>query len=144
MDRHAYLVVVNIILRKGDTILLARRFNTGYFDGAYEAPSGHMDGNETVRAAAVREANEELGIKINSEDLQVTHVMHRFGDGYERIEFFLTASRWEGEPKIMEPHECDEMGWFPLDALPANMIPKSRAGIEHTLAGVTYSEFDWN
>ncbi|CAN5757866.1 hypothetical protein BH11PAT2_BH11PAT2_02470 [soil metagenome] len=142
MEKFTYLVVVNILLIKEDKILLARRFNTGYFDGAYEMPSGHMDGNETVRAAAAREAFEETGVTIKEEDLEIVHVMHRFGEKYERIEFFLTASDWKGEPSITEPEECDDLQWYALDELPVNMIPKSKAGLEHALAGEAFSEFD--
>lgn len=143
MEKFTYLVVVNIILLKDEKVLLSRRFNTGYHDGDFELPSGHMDGNETVRAAAAREAKEELGVTINVDDLEVSHVMHRFGENYERIEFFLTAESWEGEPDVMEPHECDEMKWFPVNELPVNMIPKSKYGLEQSLAGVIFSEFDW-
>ncbi|MEO6536058.1 MAG: NUDIX domain-containing protein [Candidatus Paceibacterota bacterium] len=142
MEKFTYLAVVNILLIKEDKILLARRFNTGYFDGDYEMPSGHMDGNETVRAAAAREALEEIGVTIEEDDLEVMHVMHRFGQNYERIEFFLTASAWEGEPSVTEPEECDDVQWFALDELPQNMIPKSKAGLQHSLAGEVFSEFD--
>ena len=143
MEKFTYLAVVNIILIKDGKVLLARRFNTGYFDGDYEMPSGHMDGNETVRAAAAREALEEIGVVIKEEDLEVAHVMHRFGEKHERIEFFLRASAWEGEPSVMEPEECDDVQWFPLDALPSNMIAKSKQGLEQSLAGSVFSEFGW-
>lgn len=144
MEKFTYLAVVNILLLKEGKVLLARRFNTGYHDGDYEVPSGHMDGGETVRTAAAREALEEIGVTIEPDDLKVTHVMHRFGKNYERIEFFLVASVWEGEPEVREPEECDDLQWFALDKLPQNMIPKSKFGLEQSLAGVTFSEFDWN
>ncbi len=143
MEHFTFLAAVNLVLIRDERILLARRFNTGWFDGSYELPSGHMDGGETVRAAAVREASEELGIVITQENLEVVHVMHRFGAKAERIEFFLTAVAWEGEPKVMEPDECDDVRWFPLRSLPENMIPKSKAGLEHVLQGTTFSEFDF-
>lgn len=142
MENFAYLVAVNLVLIREEKILLARRFNTGWFDGSYELPSGHMDGGETVRAAAAREALEELGIEIAPESLEVVHVMHRFGIKRERIEFFLAATAWEGEPRVTEPEECDDVRWFPLSELPENMIPKSKAGLEQFLSGVTFSEFD--
>ena len=128
---------------KNKEILLARRFNTGFHDGDYELPSGHIDGNEPVRKAAAREAFEELGVKINTEDLTVVHVMHRYGEKNERIEFFLVAESWEGEPINAEPEACDEVQWFPMSQLPENMIPKAKFGIEQFLSGATFSEFDW-
>lgn len=143
MERFKFLAVVNIILIKNNEILLARRYNTGFHDGDYELPSGHIDGNEPVRKAAAREAFEELGVKISIDDLSVVHVMHRYGEKNERIEFFLTAKEWEGEPANAEPEVCDEVQWFPVSQLPENMIPKAKFGIEQFLVGNTFSEFDW-
>lgn len=69
MERFKLLAVVNIILIKDNKIFLARRFNTGYHGGNYKLPSGHIDGNETVTKAAIREAFEELGVKVKNKDL---------------------------------------------------------------------------
>jgi 8-oxo-dGTP pyrophosphatase MutT (NUDIX family) len=38
-----------------------KRAGTGFGDGAYSLPCGHMDGGETAAQAAQREAAEELG-----------------------------------------------------------------------------------
>lgn len=143
MDRHHYLAVVNLIFLRNKEVLLARRFQTGYMDGSYELPSGHLDGKETVQEAAAREAFEETGVSVETKDLHVHHVLHRYGDPHERIEFFLVATHWEGEPKIAEPEKCDDLRWFPIYALPENMIPKSKYGLEKALAGELYSEFGW-
>lgn len=143
MDRFTFLATVNIFLIKEKKILLIRRANTGFFDGSYEAPAGHIDGGEPVRKAAAREALEEVGVSINTNDLKVVHVMHRYGQKAERIEFFLVAEKWEGEPENKEPEKCDDVAWFPLDALPENMVPKSRHALEQYLGGNIFSEYDW-
>jgi 8-oxo-dGTP diphosphatase len=116
MDRFTFLATVNIFLIKENKILLIRRADTGFFDGSYEAPAGHIDGGEPVRKAAAREALEEVGASINPEDLKVVHVMHRYGQKAERIEFFLVAEKWEGGPENKEPEKCDDVAWFSLDA----------------------------
>ncbi|WP_218000213.1 NUDIX domain-containing protein [Millisia brevis] len=97
-DRFRVVAAVHLLLVHRDSILLLRRFNTGYEDGNYGLPAGHLDGEETVTAAIVREAREETGIRLTSQDLRTVHVMHRNipGGGHERIDFFLTADRWEG------------------------------------------------
>lgn len=67
------------MLLRDDTILLLRRFNTGFADGQYSLPAGHLDGNEHVIDAAIREAREEIGIEIDASTARVCGVMHRFG-----------------------------------------------------------------
>lgn len=142
-DRFTFLATVNIFLIKNEEILLIRRANTGFFDGSYEAPAGHIDGGEPVRKAAAREALEEVGVRINPDDLRVVHVMHRYGEKAERIEFFLVAEKWQGEPENREPDKADDMNWYSLNSLPENMVPKSKHALEQYLVGNIFSEFDW-
>ena len=49
-------------------VLLALRKNTGYRDGEYELPGGHVEEGEDLMQAMVREAKEELLINIKEED----------------------------------------------------------------------------
>ncbi len=60
--RTKFPVTVHLLFFRGNQILLARRLNTGYRDGEYSVPAGHLDGNETVIAAGIREAKEEIGV----------------------------------------------------------------------------------
>ncbi len=87
-----------------------RRFNTGYRDSEYSVPAGHLDGNETVRAAAAREAAEEVGVLIEKDDILFSSVMHR-NEGDERVDFFLHVLAWRGEPLNNEPDKCDDLYW---------------------------------
>lgn len=143
MERFQLLATVNILLIKDGKILLTRRFNTGFFDGFYECPSGHINGKESIRKAATRELMEETGVIAKPEDLVVVHVVHRYGERDERVEFYLKANVWEGDPVIKEEDKCDDLAWFPLEAFPQNMVPKTKAAIDSYLAGNIYSEFDW-
>ena len=135
------------LLRNGDEVLLLRRANTGYEDGSYSVVAGHLDGGEEVVAAAIREAREEAGIALDLADLTVAGVMHRRADDGERIDFFLTAARWSGAITNAEPHKCDELAWFPLDALPANVIPYVRRALDTYRRAPTacwFESYGWN
>jgi 8-oxo-dGTP diphosphatase len=141
-DRFKLIGAVHLFLIEGDNILLLRRFNTGYEDGNYSVPAGHLDGEEEVKSAAIREAKEECGIDILPDDLQVVHVMHRKSTD-ERIDFFLAAAKWTGEIVNAEPHKCDELRWVQLDQLPGNVIPYVRQAIENYRAGKWFDSYGW-
>ena len=144
--RHRIIPVSYILLVKGGKILLARRCNTGYMDGCWSVPAGHFEGGEAARQVAVREAMEETGVVIKKSDLDIVHVMNRKGhDGIEneRVDFYFTARKWKGEPKIMELDKCDGMNWFSMEKLPKKMAPEVRQAIKYFRKGIFYSEFGW-
>ena len=140
--RTKFPVTVHLLFFRGNQILLLRRFNTGFEDGNYSVPAGHMNGGETVRMAAQREALEEIGVKIDLEDIVFASVMHRKSDD-ERIDFFLHIKTWEGEPFNAELDKCDELRWCALDALPENIIPYVRQAFQNFRDGVVFEEFGW-
>jgi 8-oxo-dGTP diphosphatase len=140
--RSRFPIAVHLFFIKNDEILLLRRFNTGYEDGNYSVVAGHVDAGETVTQAAVREAGEEAGVTIPPENLQVVQVINRKSND-ERVDFFVTVSAWEGEIRNLEPDKCDDLAWFPLTALPTNMISYVRFALENYQAGIFYSEFGW-
>jgi ADP-ribose pyrophosphatase YjhB (NUDIX family) len=143
MERFKLVSAVHLILIQDGKVLLLRRFQTGYEDGNYSVPAGHLDGNEPVTKAMAREALEEACIHIAPADLRVVHTMHRTKEDGERIDFFLTADTWQGEIKIGEPHKCDDLSWFPLDNLPENTISYIRSALDHIALWQNFSEFGW-
>jgi 8-oxo-dGTP pyrophosphatase MutT (NUDIX family) len=64
-------LAVHIFFIRGGTVLLLRRFNTGYEDGNYSVPAGHLEGDETVVQAAIREAREEIGVELRPDEVAV-------------------------------------------------------------------------
>jgi 8-oxo-dGTP pyrophosphatase MutT (NUDIX family) len=141
--RARFPVTVHLLFLRENQILLLRRFNTGFEDGNYSVPAGHLDGDETVRMAAVREASEEIGVRIDVEDVTFATVVHRKSDD-ERVDFFVHIEAWDGEPVNTEPEKCDELRWCNLDALPENTIPYVRKAIQNYLDGIPYDEFGWD
>jgi 8-oxo-dGTP diphosphatase len=136
-------VTVHLLFFRGSEILIARRQNTGYRDGEYSVPAGHLDGGETVLAAGIREVWEEVGLRLTEADLEFAGVMHRI-EGDERVDFFLRVRTWCGEPINNEPHKCDDLRWVDLDSLPENMVPYVRRAIGNSLRHVVFDEFGWD
>ena len=81
--RATFPVTVHLLFFRKNQVLLLRRFNTGYADGQYSVPAGHLDGGETVLAAAAREGLEETGLHIEVDQIAFSSVVHR-KDGDER------------------------------------------------------------
>lgn len=140
--RAKFPVTVHLLFFRNNQVLLLRRFNTGFEDGNYSVPAGHLDGDETIRMAAQREALEEIGIHIKLKNIDFATVMHRKSDD-ERIDFFLHIKAWEGEPFNAEPEKCDELGWYALDTLPANIIPYVKQAIQNFRDEIVFEEFGW-
>lgn len=138
--RTTFPVTVHLFFIRENKILLARRLNTGYRDGEYSVPAGHLDGGETVMQAGIREAKEEVGLDLEESGMVISSVMHRL-DGEERVDYFVQVQKWEGEPFNAEPDKCDDLRWVNFDELPENTIPYIRRAISNHLNGVTFDEF---
>jgi ADP-ribose pyrophosphatase YjhB (NUDIX family) len=119
---------VHVLLRRDGESLLMRRAGTGFFDGLFSLPGGHVEDGESLAQAACRELLEETGVQLAPEALRRIGVVHRRSDS-NRIDFFLRASAWRGEPKIVEPDKCDALGWFAPDALPEALVPYVRQAL---------------
>lgn len=112
-------------------VLLQLRMNTGYRDGHWAAAAaGHVEADESVFAAACREAAEEVGVKIEPADLEPLTTMHRTHTNHdpvdERVDFFFGCRRWAGEPRLVEAAKAADLAWFPLAALPDPVVPHER------------------
>ena len=136
------IISVYILFVREEEILLLRRRNTGYEDGNYSLVAGHVEDGESVTCAALREAGEEAGVSIEPSDLVLKTTMHRRQTD-ERVDFFFEPKHWQGESVNTEPDKCDDLQWFPLNALPENTIPYIRQAIECYQKGIFYSEFGW-
>lgn len=122
---------------------MLRRFNTGFKDGEYGLPAGHLEEGEQPSATIIRESKEEIGVDISPEHLRCVHITKRRSgahDPKDYVDFFFICDAWEGEPANLEPHKCDDLQWFPLDKLPANTIDYTEKVLSHVESGQFYSE----
>jgi 8-oxo-dGTP pyrophosphatase MutT (NUDIX family) len=116
-----------------DQILLQLRRGTGYMDEHWAtAAAGHVERGESVFAAAVREATEELGVlDVELAPLCAMHRTGATGDPVdERVDYFLLATSWSGEPRIVEADKCADLRWFGVHDLPTPVVPHEQRVIE--------------
>src|SRR5262249_45001222 len=123
-SRHFQLIVdVHLLLGSNGDMLLGRRANTGYGDGAFEPPSGRLAERETLVEAAVRVAAAQMGIALDPARVSLAHVLHDVS-GAGRMAFFLTADAWAGEAGTAATSYSD-FAWFPLYPPPPPTIAPS-------------------
>lgn len=143
-ERNKAVPAVYLILEKNEKILIALRDHTGYQDGNWNLPSGHVEAGELPKEAMIREANEELGIVLRRNDLKFVHASYRpkHDETGDRVDFFFKAIRWGKEIFNAEPHKCAELLWVSPEDLPDNMTPHVRHIIYAVQEGVAFSELD--
>lgn len=139
--RYTLRCAVYLFLIKNNKLFLLRRKNTGWKDGEYGVPAGHLEKDETILQAAVRETKEETTVDIDAKDLKFIHIMHRKGGKGEYIDIYFTVNKWQGEPKIGEKDKSDEVNWFSIDSLPLNTIDYMRKALENWQERILFSEF---
>jgi 8-oxo-dGTP diphosphatase len=132
-----YLILINDI----NQVLLLRRFNTGYKDGFYSLPAGHVEKNENLTAAICRESLEE--INIQPLDLKIVTSMYRLPENIEEstyVDFFFMSKKYSGKIQNLEPNKCDNLDWFDLDKLPKNIIPYIAKALRNYKNSIYFSE----
>ncbi|MCX6791918.1 MAG: NUDIX domain-containing protein [Candidatus Gottesmanbacteria bacterium] len=142
IDRFKMIASGYLLLIRNGKILLLRRFQTGYEDGKYSVPAGHVEDNESLLHSTCREICEEVGLVLKPKDLKLVHVMHRKSNDI-RMDFFFTTDKKGLVPKNTEPHKADDLRWFFISKLPTNTIPYIRAAINKYRKKIFYSEFGW-
>jgi len=120
---------VHVLCEREGRVLLLRRAGTGFFDGLYSLPGGHVEQGESILHAAARELEEETGLRLVPDDVDWLGIIHRRSDT-NRIDFFLRALRWQGEPVLREPDKCSDMGWFARDDLPGEIVAYVKVALE--------------
>lgn len=135
----------NVSLVKDDKILLSRRANTGWMDGSLCIPGGHVEMGETPRQAAVRELEEELGVKVDVDDLEFVCVAARNTKPNQYVAYEFVIRDQGISYKNAEPGKCSELVWTDVHNLPEDTIPDFRAIIEQSVVGgKKYLELGFN
>ena len=105
-------------------VLLAQRPPGKSLAGLWEFPGGKVEAGEIAEAALVRELDEELGVRVQPEDLEpACFASDRIGDRHMILLLYL-CRRWQGEPRPLDAAAFDWLS--PEDMRPAEMPPADR------------------
>lgn len=127
------LVGVTAVIVHDGHVLLGRRSDTGRLTPI----TGIVDPGEEPADAAVREAEEEAGVRIRAERLawvhQIPRVTYANGDQSDYLDLTFACSWISGEPVPVDG-EMTEVGWHPVGAvaeiLDADMSARVRAALD--------------
>ena len=127
----AGLAVYVVLKNDKDEVFLLRRINSAWKNGYYSLPAGRVEEGETFIEGAIREAHEEAGVTVAADDLSLYAVINRRDTGQyaDWIDLFYNAEKWQGEASAFETDKFDHGAWFPLNALPENIIENQRDGL---------------
>lgn len=99
-------------------------------------PGGHQEVGDSSADTAIREVFEETGFRITrpvafgiASDPRHETIRFPNGDRTQSVSVLFHARKPRGEPKF-NAHETLELGWFPMDALPAAIMPNSARTIK--------------
>lgn len=84
--------------------------------GLYDVPGGFVDFGEDAYAAAIREAEEELGVTLLRKDLKLIETYHdRYNPEVSTVDLVFLVRKWSG--KITPGSDVTQVAWKPLTFL---------------------------
>src|ERR1017187_2070970 len=110
--------IVNALLMRERAVLLVRRapHRTAYPD-RWSFPGGHVEANETLDEALIRELREEIGI-TPTRYLALGTILDPNAMSADPVTYHIFAvMAWDGGEPVMAGDEHTALGWFaPNDA----------------------------
>ena len=146
VDRFRLSVAVYGVLVQDQRVLLMRRAGSGYRDGQLGLPAGHLDGDEDVVRALIRELREEVGVAVDRRDVQLGVVVHTRAEDEndsEYLHLFFRVAAWDATPVIAEPDKCSELVWADLNDLPDDVIDYVARALDALRRGEPLVLFGW-
>ncbi|MBT4334856.1 8-oxo-dGTP diphosphatase [bacterium] len=103
------------ILNDNNEVLLIKVMR-GVSKGYWNAPGGKLEDNETIEESAIRETEEEIGIKVfNLKPMGIIEFVAPEKKDNESKCYIFTTTKYEGEPK---PSDEGIPKWFKIDEIP--------------------------
>lgn len=104
--------IADVIIVKNDKVLLVQQRKESAY-GLWSFPGGHIEKDETLEEAVIREVREELGVDLLKPEYQKTYPLSMPD---ENLEINTFSGELSGEIKLNED-ELLAFGWFTIDEL---------------------------
>lgn len=101
-------VIVFVLNDKKQVLLQKRSSNKKYFPNKWALLSGLVISGEKIDDAAIRELNEELGIKVAKDKLYIL-------DNSSLTKFYYTICNKNEDEFMIQKSELSEVKWFDID-----------------------------
>jgi A/G-specific adenine glycosylase len=108
------------VVSKGGRFLITQRKPDGLLGGLWEFPGGKIKGDETPRAACVREIKEETNLNVRVTE-KLAHVRHAYTHFRIEMDVFLCTY---GSGKVVLQGPVSHR-WVTLEELDAYPFPKA-------------------
>lgn len=122
------LVGIGVVVVKEGKVLLGKR-KRSHGTGSWSMPGGHLEYGESPEKCAIRELEEETGLKALTQHIG-PWTNNLIQEGKHYITLFIFVDQFLGEPVSLEPEKCDEWKWFDWDELPSPLFPTIYSLIE--------------
>jgi 8-oxo-dGTP diphosphatase len=111
---------VGVIVVRGDAVLFGKR-RGARGAGTWSFPGGHIDNGESPEECALRELEEETGLRgIHPQRVGQTDDVLEEGSRYRTV--FVRVDSNRGEPDVLEPDTCERWNWFAWDDPPTPLF----------------------
>jgi 8-oxo-dGTP diphosphatase len=128
-------VGVQTVVIKNGSILLGERINS-FGSGSWGLPGGHLEIDETILDAGVRELREETNLV--AKQVRLFCVTDPDPKCNYHMQIGLEVLDFEGELKNTEPNICKSLRFFEINEIPNNLFVASIKIIENYLEGKIY------
>lgn len=145
------IFTVDVCITAGDEALMFKRSITKkVFPGWLALPGGHIEEGENPLAAAIRETQEEVGVVLTPEGIQLKFIaMHHHTDRSELFIVFGFLATLDKKPEqVLSNHEGNAIWIRKEDLLRMETVfPPVKYYLPHVLGnspGIIYNYSVWN
>jgi 8-oxo-dGTP diphosphatase len=133
-----------MILKDGKVLLGKRNDDSEKADselcgeGTWTMPGGKINFGESFEQAAIREAEEETGLKINKDKIKVISLTNDIAENAHFVTIGFLCDGFDGKPQVMEPDEIVRWDWFSLGNLPNPLFSPSEKILKNFIDKIIY------